>query len=183
MLDQTPGRYERQITSAAAENPALTGIPESASPTPLVDIQAPEDKPDEPKRETSLLGEFLRLACGTAGFLMGGPAGAAIGSAVGQLTGELATKQTRMVWPTLARAFLSPKGIGRKEIVLIIIAMTVAIPTGVDAHAAKARAQAHLKVSGSLHHPAQSPAEREPEIAAVHLNREHAVAKAGADDR
>jgi hypothetical protein len=138
MLDQAPRRNEVRISAAAVEIPALTGIPEKAAlPAQVVDLQAPTDRPGELKRETSFLGEFLRLTCGTAGFLMGGPAGAALGSAVGQLTGEIATKQTRMIWPTLARAFLSPKGIGRKEIVLIVIAMTVAIPSDVSAQSAQ----------------------------------------------
>jgi hypothetical protein len=137
VLNQTPGRNEGQITAAAAESAGPTGIPEKAAFfTPVVDMQAPADKACESKRETSAL-ECLRLACGTAGFLMGGPAGAALGAALGQLAGETAAKQTRMIWPTFARALFHPRRIGRKEIVLIVMAMTAAIPSGVRAQAAE----------------------------------------------
>ena len=138
MLNQTPGRNEGQVTAVAAESAGPTGIPEKAAFfTPVVDMQAPADMAGESKRETSALGECLRLACGTAGFLMGGPAGAALGAALGQLAGETAARQTRMIWPTFARAFFHPRRIGRKEIVLIVMAMTAAIPSGVRAQAAE----------------------------------------------
>jgi len=65
---------------------------EGCIPRPLVDVQAGEDKSCELKRETSFLGEFLRLAGGTTGFLMGGPAGAAFGSTLGELAGEIAAR-------------------------------------------------------------------------------------------
>jgi hypothetical protein len=131
MLNQAPRGNEEQITAAAEDNAALTRIPEKAAfLTPVVDVQAGEDKPGELKRESSLLGEFLRLAGGTAGFLMGGPAGAAIGSAVGELAGDIAAKRTSRIWPTLGRAFLYAKGTSMKKIVLIVLAMTAVIPGG-----------------------------------------------------
>lgn len=129
MLNQAPQGNERQVTAATAENPALTGISEEAAfLAPLSDVQAGEDSSGELKGEVSLLGEFLRLAGGTAGFLMGGPAGAAVGSVVGELAGEIAAERTRMIWPALGRAFLYPKRTGTKIVGLIAMAMSAAFP-------------------------------------------------------
>jgi hypothetical protein len=129
MLNQAPEGNEKQITAATAESAALTAISEKAAfLAPLVDVQAGEDKSGELKGETSFLGEFLRLAGGTAGFLMGGPAGAAFGSTLGELAGEIAAERTSMIWPTLGRAFLYPKRAGMKKIVLIVMAMSAAFP-------------------------------------------------------
>lgn len=129
MLNQAPQGNERQVRAATAENPALTGISEEAAfLAPLSDVQAGEDRSGELKREISSLAEFLRLAGGTAGFLMGGPAGATVGSVVGELAGEIAAERTRMIWPALGRAFLYPKRTGAKEIILIAMAMSAALP-------------------------------------------------------
>jgi hypothetical protein len=129
MLNQAPQGNEKHITAATAESAAITVISEKAAfLAPLADVQVGEDKSGELKREISWLGEFLRLAGGTAGFLMGGPAGAALGSAVGELAGEIAAERTSMIWPTLARAFLYPKRARTKKIVLIVMAMSAAFP-------------------------------------------------------
>jgi len=138
MLNQAPEGNDKQITAATAESAALTVIPGKAKfLAPLADVRAGEDKPGELKRETSFLGEFMRLAGGTAGFLMGGPAGAALGSAVGELAGDIFTERTSMIWLTLGRAFLHPKGVTMKQILLIVAAMTAVIPSGVGAGAAE----------------------------------------------
>jgi hypothetical protein len=135
MLNQAPDGNDRQITAATAESAGLTVIPGKAELlAPLADVQAGEDKPGEPKRETSFLGEFMRLACGSAGFLMGGPAGTALGSAVGELAGDIFTERTSMI---LGRAFLHPKGVTMKQILLIVAAVTAVIPGGVGAGAAE----------------------------------------------
>jgi hypothetical protein len=110
----------------------MTVISEKAAfLAPPPDGQAGEGKSGELEREISLLGKFLRLAGGTAGFLMGGPAGSALGSVVGELTGEIAAKQTSMIWSIFGSAFLHPKRAGMKKIVLIVMAVTADIPGGV----------------------------------------------------
>ena len=129
MPNQAPDGHDEQITVAPAESATLIAISEKAAClAPAVDVQAGENNTGEPKREISFLGECLRLAGGTVGFLMGGPAGAAVGSAVGQLAGDIAAERTSLFWPALGRAFLYPKRTGLKQIVLISMAMTAAIP-------------------------------------------------------
>jgi hypothetical protein len=133
MANQAPEENEKQITAETAKIAAMTVIsPKAAILAPLADLQAGEGQCGELKREISLLGKFLRLAGGTAGFLMGGPAGAALGSTVGELTGEIAAKQTSMIWSIFGSAFPHQKRAGMKKIVLIAMAVTADIPCGVD---------------------------------------------------
>ena len=132
MLNQAPEGNEKQITADTAKIAAITVISEKAAfLAPLADVQAGEGNSGELKREVSFLGKFLRLAGGTAGFLMGGPAGAAFGSAVGELTGEIAAERTSMIWSIFESAFLYPKRSGMKKIILIAMAMTAGIPSSV----------------------------------------------------
>jgi len=132
MANQAPEENEKQITADTAKIAAMNVIsPKAAILAPLADLQAGEGQCGELKREISLLGKFLRLAGGTAGFLMGGPAGAALGSTVGELTGEIAAKQTSMIWSIFGSAFPHQKRAGMKKIVLIAMAVTADIPCGV----------------------------------------------------
>jgi hypothetical protein len=128
MLNQAPEGNEKQISAATAESAALTGISRGPSfPAPLV-VKAGEDSHSELKRDISLLGESLRLAGGTAGFLMGGPAGAMVGSFFGKLAGEIAAERTSMIWAALGRAFLHAMRAGTIKIVLIVLGMSTAFP-------------------------------------------------------
>jgi hypothetical protein len=40
---------------------------------------------------------------------------AALGSVAGELTGDIAAERTSIIWPTLGRAFLHPKGAYHEE--------------------------------------------------------------------
>ena len=74
-------------------------------------VQAEEDQPKELKRETSFLGGALRFAGAIVGFLVGGPAGAALGSIVVEVMGDMAAERSSIIWPDLGqRAFFYPKG-------------------------------------------------------------------------
>jgi hypothetical protein len=51
--------------------------------------------------ETCFLTEFLRLAGAVAGFVTGGPAGAALGSAFAELAGNIVAERSSRIWRTL----------------------------------------------------------------------------------
>jgi len=79
------------------------------------DVVAGEGQSSQPKREASLLAGPLRFAGTVIGFLMGGPAGAALGSVFGELADDVVAEQGNMIWQKLGSALFFRKRAHHEE--------------------------------------------------------------------